>query len=680
MLVPFLFTSFALLSNVPASGPASPPQGLLYSVKDEGGGQVAEEDIRKMLEGRAETVSDPQLKSPFYFDVSNADVTAISKRMDLIDESNKRVQRKLGKGKTEETLLIGLRYFCKLLFSPLGQLGGHGFSRVGQEGFWLYKVYPGTPLAKAGMQPWDRITKVNGILLDRLPIDETLDDGPIVVIGEQLDLAEARGGSIRFDFEREGRMLSVEIPVAIRGGFADPASCAAKKERMLKLCLEHLKKTQLPDGRWQCGRANGSNFTTYLALLALLASGDKEYKPLVEKAMRLIYTLDTPHRTWDEGIRGIVLAEYFWATGDTECYRELQEHCDRMASYVNPCGGAGHSYLKGTYGGVNFGPPAGLVFLAVNLGRKLDVALIEKQLQLQRENYLADPDACSANYSGFLCGDTKNPRMGEGGFRSAVAGLALKQLPEGQKLYSQILDNFNRHHRQVTHIHACPSLGMIFGSLMLASGDGKGFQDHFRYRHWWLTVARMPDDSIAYVYPKKARMAIPGGGGWNGDSILGFPTVSAIQTAILLSATQPRLLVTGKGRAGWYSGCAPEQVMQVASDYQKRRVADLLAQAETRIVADPWQAYQSLALLRDCYHDGKYVDHAKVGRLIARIEAAAGPLVRKNVMEAESLYYFTWLSQNRPPAMKHYAPIFLQLYPESSKASEVRKMISDTGN
>lgn len=209
---------------------------------------------------------------------------------------------------------------------------------------------------------------------------------PRVLLGQGIGAAEAAKGALRLLRWRAGRQewVTVNLPVLGRYGETAPYACP-KSERILSngcAAIAAKLRATAPDKR-------GNPIVRSLNALALLASGDAAYLPLVREEAKWAAGFSASRNglpTWWYGYVTVFLGEYVLATGDREVLPGLERLALEIAEGQSAVGSWGHSFAEpggrlGGYGAMN--QPGLVLTMAMVLARKagvrdpiLDVAIV----------------------------------------------------------------------------------------------------------------------------------------------------------------------------------------------------------------------------------------------------------------------------------------------------------------
>ena len=574
--------------------------------------------------------------------------------------------------KIEIDLSQKLIYRGDVLFSPLGQLGAYAVSMKEKPGLFIFETYRGGSARLHGLKKWDQIISVNGKKLGT--IDGTNDEGPIVIFGLELDKAEGRSMKLELEIKRDGEPMPITINLKrSRGTFetSDPLT-GSKGQKLMDQALKELKDSQTGNGLWKCGY--GSEYTSYLAGLALLSTGDPKHLTEIKKCARACMKIDEYNWTWGLAMNTIFLSEYFWATGDILAYRKLEELSEELSKCVGPTGGIGHKYTAGTYDSDSFGAPSVLCQLAWSACAQCLVAVDNESRTRSFHRILGNPhrtDSNNVNYGG----SAYRGGLGESAFRTSAYGLSLGLSRWEPKVYRNIISLLEKDYRQFRYIHSTPSQGTIFSALCLAQGSKSGYDEYLNYVKWRLTVAWEDDKTIHYIHPKKARYNFPGGGGWGGDSVIGFKNLSLIETIIILNAKKRKLLMQGNREMGWMTKKDSEETKADIYALHHKEYARALKQAESYVRSgQPKQAMKFLSGLENKY---SYTStRAKLQEVRSKLEDhREWETYLKRHREKEAAEYLEWAIGLRTTVRKKYLLQLIEYFPETHAAHKATIML-----
>lgn len=166
--------------------------------------------------------------------------------------------------------------------------------------------------------PADGIMSTNDVILG---VGGDLFDGdPRLQLANAITAAETQqgGGVLRLIRWRSGQKTNVELKLKVLGTYSDtaPYDCPKSKAIFEQGCRLIA----------QGGLKSGDGMAGNLNMLALLANGKEEYRPLLaEYARKLTPRMNlTKSGCWGHAYANLFLAEYVLATGDSEMLAELK--------------------------------------------------------------------------------------------------------------------------------------------------------------------------------------------------------------------------------------------------------------------------------------------------------------------------------------------------------------------
>ena len=238
----------------------------------------------------------------------------------------------------------------------LGPTGAHG---------WIYTEAYGTSKARQILiqeveknSPSEGILQVGDVILGIGK--KKFEYDPRIELGKAIGEAEAsRSGKLELMVWRAGKTKRQKIQLEILGRYSDTAPFNCKKSDRIfeRGCLAQAKLLQ----KGFKGR-NANRIVTSYAALALLASGQKEYLPLVKKeVIKAAKYSDTESKnlcSWFYGPTNLLIAEYTMATKDRQFLPALERISLEIADGQSNVGSWGHRFsqpngvLKG-YGMMN---------------------------------------------------------------------------------------------------------------------------------------------------------------------------------------------------------------------------------------------------------------------------------------------------------------------------------------
>ncbi|MDC0853025.1 DUF6288 domain-containing protein [Planctomycetota bacterium] len=201
------------------------------------------------------------------------------------------------------------------------------------------EVAAGSP-ADGKLKVGDVITGVTG---------KPIDDDARILFGKAITAAESeeKGGRLPLTIWREGKTFEIIIELPFLGSYSDtaPYDCV-KSQRIFEQGCERLAEKMRANPR------AGNEITRALNALALLASGDKKYLPVIKEQVGLLseYNRSSGVRTWQYAYVNILLAEYVIATGDRSFVEKGLERITQMiVDGQSVVGSWGHGFIGGPH-------------------------------------------------------------------------------------------------------------------------------------------------------------------------------------------------------------------------------------------------------------------------------------------------------------------------------------------
>ncbi len=150
-------------------------------------------------------------------------------------------------------------------------------------------------------------------------------------LAKAITLAEEneQEGQLVLNIWREGKTMPASLKLAVKGSFSKTAPYACEKtNRIIQEAAQSILRrgffNNSRDGSSETGPRSG--VSDYTDALGLLATGDKQYLPELQKYARAVAKSSEPLDiygenglgTWHAAYRNLFLTEYFLATNDTE--------------------------------------------------------------------------------------------------------------------------------------------------------------------------------------------------------------------------------------------------------------------------------------------------------------------------------------------------------------------------
>jgi len=233
------------------------------------------------------------------------------------------------------------QYGCQMNMGPTG-------ARAWMRGyhFVVMSIDQGSP-SHGVLNPADVVIGVDDILFGE-------ENDPRMTLGNAIGEAQADNHSLSLIILRgkEQLKISLKLPFLGEDGTYWPFNCK-KSEQILNRACQNLIHAQLPSGQIVTDGDMGST----LGGLLMLASNNPNY---LDGARRAAYFVADKERdsegksnNWTEGYGGLLLAEYFLATGDDSVLESLQSIVTKICEGQMKSGSWGHNVPFGAYGSLN---------------------------------------------------------------------------------------------------------------------------------------------------------------------------------------------------------------------------------------------------------------------------------------------------------------------------------------
>ncbi len=196
-------------------------------------------------------------------------------------------------------------------------------------------VEPGSP-ADGVLEPGDVILGAGARLFKNDPRTE---------LGRAIGLAERTSGRLVLIRWRDGRRTRVAVKLPTLGRYAAtaPFDCP-KSAKILERGCEGLARTMAANPK------KGTPIERCYNALALLASGDPDYLPLVRQQVEAVSTYSDLERrslhSWWYGPINLLMAEYVLATGDRTFMPELERITMEIVNGQSEVGSWGHRMVQ----------------------------------------------------------------------------------------------------------------------------------------------------------------------------------------------------------------------------------------------------------------------------------------------------------------------------------------------
>ena len=191
--------------------------------------------------------------------------------------------------------------------------------------------------------PADGILRANDVILG--VNDKPFADDARISLARAITAAEEKSGMLRLTRWRDGQHTNMELKLSVLGAYNDTAPYGCPKSKAI---FEQGCRLIAKNG---LGHAD---IPIHLNALALLASGNKEYHPmLADYAKKVAASLRPGTWTWYYGYGNLFLAEYVLATGDKSILPELQRTAKEATMGQSAVGTWGHEFHATPGGNLN---------------------------------------------------------------------------------------------------------------------------------------------------------------------------------------------------------------------------------------------------------------------------------------------------------------------------------------
>lgn len=351
------------------------------------------------------------------------------------------------------------------------------------------------------------------------PADGQLDPGDVILgIGNQpftydprtelgiaITHAEALEGGLALMRWREGKINTVTVPLAVLGSYSATAPFDCPKSKLIfeqgcEALAVHMK--EYPE--------EGNNITRCLNALALLASDNPKYLPLVRDQIKRVSDYSDPERhslhSWFYGPITILLAEYTLATGDTEFLPDLERLAMEIVQGQSVVGSWGHRFVQknGILSGYGMMNATGLpLTLSLVLARGAGVSnpaldeAIDKSTALLRF-YVGK---CSIPYGDHRPWTQTHDDNGKNGVAAVIFNLLGDT--EAAEYFSRMSTASHSSEREFGHTGNFLNLLWAMPSVALSGPQASGaWMEEYG---WYYDLTRRWDGTFRHQGPAKAR-------------------------------------------------------------------------------------------------------------------------------------------------------------------------------
>ncbi|MGB0327739.1 MAG: DUF6288 domain-containing protein [Akkermansiaceae bacterium] len=358
----------------------------------------------------------------------------------------------------------------------------------------ITKVAPGSP-AEGVLQRGDVILGVNGKAFSYDPRTE---------FGKALTQAEADTGRFSLLRWRDGKSERVTVTLPVLGAYCAtaPFNCAKSATILKRGCAAIARKISSGESK------RDNPIVRSLNALALLASGDSQYYPLVKQETEWASGFKADSMaTWYYGYVLMLLSEYTMATGDKSYFEGMRRVALEAARGQSMVGSWGHKFagedgrLFG-YGMMNApGLPltSGLILARKAGAKDNDVAkAIENSARLLRF-YIGKGAVPYGDHQPWYQTHEDNGKCG-----MAAVLFHLKGEPEGAEFFSHMSLASHGSERDTGHTGNFFNIAWSMPGISLSGPQATGAWMK-EFGSWYYDLARTHDGSFVHLGPPGIR-------------------------------------------------------------------------------------------------------------------------------------------------------------------------------
>jgi hypothetical protein len=191
--------------------------------------------------------------------------------------------------------------------------------------------------------PADGVLRVNDVILG--VNGKPFGDDARLSLARAITAAEEKSGVLQLVRWRDGQSASADVKLPVLGAYGDTAPYSCPKSKMI---FEQGCRLIAKNG------LGNADIPIDLNALALLASGNKEYHPMLANyAKKVAASLHPGVWTWYYGYGNLFLAEYVLATGDKVILEELKRTAKETTIGQSGVGTWGHEFYATPGGNLN---------------------------------------------------------------------------------------------------------------------------------------------------------------------------------------------------------------------------------------------------------------------------------------------------------------------------------------
>lgn len=387
----------------------------------------------------------------------------------------------------------------------------------------ITRVEKGSP-ADGVISPGDVILGVGG---------KSFSYDPRTEWGKALTLAEAMpGGSFRLLRWRAGKTDEVVLHLAVLGAYSNTAPFACEKSRRIveQGCEAIVKMMNAP-------RYQPNPIVRSLNVLALLASGDPRYLPLVKKEAEWAASFQTDgFKTWYYGYLMMMLSEYHMISRDDSILPGLRRLALEASHGQSAVGSWGHKFAEPSgrlsgYGMMNSpGVPLTISLVMARAAGIKDPAIdlaIERSAKLLRF-YIGKGAIPYGDHTQWTQTHDDNGKCGMAAVLFQLLGEA-----QGAEFFSKLSIASHSAERDTGHTGNFFNILWAMPGIALSGPQATGCWMN-EFGAWYFDLARRWDGSFAHLGPPQAA----------NDSYAGWDATGAMVLAHAMPLK--KILLTGK--------------------------------------------------------------------------------------------------------------------------------------
>ncbi|MDX1681677.1 MAG: DUF6288 domain-containing protein, partial [Phycisphaeraceae bacterium] len=310
------------------------------------------------------------------------------------------------------------------------------------------------------------------------------DVDPRMTLGHAIGETEASGQPLKLDVERKGQptVISLTLPRLGAWGETWPIDCE-KSRRVLRDACRALLPEQLPSGQV----ITDGDLGTSLGGLLWLASADPAFLDAARRAAYRTAAMefdeqDRPNN-WTMGYGGLLLAEYYLATGDDNVLPGLQTIVNRLVDGQMTSGGWGHKSPAGAYGTLN--QPGLTCAIALTLADECGVDVDPTRLKRAQDFFRRFAELGVVPYGDHMPWN----RLPDDNGRNAQAAV-LMHVADRHEPAAVFAETASLAYWAAEAGHTGGFFSIAWGPLGAALSGEENFRTYMDYQSWYYNLAR----------------------------------------------------------------------------------------------------------------------------------------------------------------------------------------------